>query len=204
MNGATAIFREDNFTFETFIMNNEDSNIASELEAISADAQKTFGNLSAAQINWKPSATGWSVGQCFEHLIKSNELFYDELERIASGTRSNSFLESYSPLSVFFGNLLINSLKKDARKFKAPTQKIVPPSEIDANIVEIFAAHQSELIGKIKRTESADWRKIKVTSPFMKLITYRLSDGYQVIVEHEKRHVRQAERVTQAEGFPKN
>lgn len=185
-------------------MNGENSNIVSELELISANAQTTFGNLSAEQINWKPSATGWSVGQCFEHLIKSNELFYDELERIASGTRNNSFLENYSPLSSFFGNLLINSLKKDSRKFKAPTQKIVPPSEIDANIVEIFTAHQAELTGKIRRTESADWRKIKVTSPFMKLITYKLSDGYQVIVEHEKRHVRQAERVAKTGGFPTN
>jgi hypothetical protein len=185
-------------------MSSENSNIAREIEAISADAQKTFGSLSGEQINWKPSETGWSVGQCFEHLIKSNELFYDELDKIASGTRKNSFLENYSPLSRFFGNLLISSLKKDERKFKAPTLKIVPPSEIDQNIVEIFAAHQSELIGKIRRTESADWRKIKVTSPFMKLITYRLSDGYQVIVEHERRHFRQAERVTQTEGFPKN
>lgn len=185
-------------------MSSENSMIAFELEAISADAQATFGGFSGEQINWKPSATGWSVGQCFEHLIKTNELFYEELEKIGNGTRTNSFLENYSPLSSFFGNLLINSLKKDARKFKAPTQKIVPPSEIDRNIVEIFAAHQSELIGKIRRTESADWQKIKVTSPFMKLITYRLSDGYQVIVEHEKRHVRQAERVTQTEGFPVN
>ena len=184
-------------------MNNEISKLVSELESISAEAQKTFVNLSAEQINWKPSATGWSVGQCFEHLIKSNELFYDELERIASGTRKNSLLENYSPLSSFFGNLLINSLKKDARKFKAPTQKIVPPSEIDANIVELFAAHQSELIGKIKQTATADWQRTKITSPFMKLITYKLSDGFQVVVEHEKRHVRQAERVLKAENFPR-
>ena len=176
--------------------------LVSELEKVSDDVQETFGNLSAEQINWKPSTDGWSVGQCFEHLIKANELFYGELEKIATGTRKNSFLEGYSPLSSFFGNLLISSLKKDARKFKAPTPKIVPPSEIDTNIVEIFAAHQSELIDKIKRTAVADWQKTKVTSPFMKLITYKLSDGYQVIVEHEKRHVRQAERVLQSESFP--
>jgi hypothetical protein len=162
---------------------------------IGRQAESTFGHLSAEQINWNPSADGWSVGQCFEHLIKSNELFYDDLERIASGDRKNSFLENYSPLSSFFGSLLINSLKNDARKLKAPTKKIVPPSEIDANIVELFAAHQTELIEKIKRTETTDWRKVKVTSPFIKLITYKLSDGFQVIVEHEKRHVRQAERI---------
>lgn len=183
-------------------MNAEISNLLSELQTISDDAQKTFGDLSAKQINWKLNADSWSVGQCFEHLIKSNELFYGELEKIASGTRRNSFLESYSPLSSVFGNLLINSLKKDARKFKAPSPKIVPPSEIDANIVEIFAAHQAELIGKIKQTETADWRKTKVTSPFLKIATYTLADGYQVIVEHEKRHVRQAEKVVKTEKFP--
>jgi hypothetical protein len=177
--------------------------ILSELQIISADVQKAFGKLSGEQINWKPSETGWSVGQCFEHLIKSNELFYGELDKIADGTRKNSFLENYSPLSGFWANLLIGSLKKDSRKFKAPTQKIVPLSEIDAEIIEKFASHQAELIGKIKRTESADWNKIKITSPFMSLMTYKLSDGFQVIVEHEKRHFRQAERLMGAEGFPK-
>ena len=176
--------------------------IITELQMISADTQKTFGKLSAEQINWKPSETGWSIGQCFEHLIKSNEMFYDEFDKIADGTRTNSLLESYSPLSGFWANLLIGSLKRDSRKFKAPTLDIVPPSEIDANIIEIFAGHQSKLISKIKQTESANWKKIKITSPFMSLITYKLSDSFQVIVEHEKRHLRQAERVTTASGFP--
>jgi hypothetical protein len=125
------------------------------------------------------------------------------MDKIADGTRRSSFLENYSPLSGFFGNLMISSLKKDERKFKAPSQKIVPLSDIDANIIEIFASHQAELVSKIKRTESADWNKTKITSPFMKLMTYKLSDGYRIFVEHEKRHFRQAERVTQASGFPK-
>ena len=180
------------------------SEVISELQKISDDTQKTFGEFSAQQINWKPSAEGWSVGQCFEHLIKTNELFFVELDKIAKGERKNSFLENYSPLSGFFGNLLISSLKKDQRKFKAPTKNIVPPSEIDAKIIENFAAHQTELIDKIKQCETADWQKIKITSPFMKLMTYKLSDGFQVVIEHEKRHFRQAERVLKAENFPKN
>ena len=184
-------------------MNTEISNLVSELQIISDDAQKTFGNFSATQINWKPGAGGWSVGQCFEHLIKTNELFYGELEKIAGGSRKNSFLENYSPLSSFFGNLLVRALKKDALKYKVPSPKIVPPSKIDGNIIELFAAHQSEIIEKIKQTENVDWRKTVITSPFMKLMTYRLADAYRSIVEHERRHFRQAERVLQAENFPK-
>ncbi len=184
-------------------MNTEISNLLSDLEAVSKDTQKTFGNLSAGQINWKPTAEGWSVGQCFEHLIKTNSLFFSELGKIASGTRKNSFLENYSPLSAFFGNLLVNSLKKDSRKFKAPSQAIVPPSEIDAKIIGQFTAHQTELVEKIKQTEKADWQKTVITSPFMKLMTYKLADGFRVVVEHERRHFRQAERVTQEKEFPK-
>ncbi len=185
-------------------MSDESDNLIRELEEISADALETFGDFSAEQLNWKSSAESWSVGQCFEHLIKANEIFYRKLDEIAAGEQKNSLLESYSPLSSFFGNLLVNSLKKDERKFKAPTRKIVPPSEIDPNIIEIFAAHHAELIGKIKRTEAANWRKVKITSPFMKLITYKLSDGYKIVVEHERRHFRQAARVAETGEFPKN
>ncbi len=179
------------------------SEVISELEKFTEDTQTTFGKLSPEQVNWKPGASGWSVGQCFEHLIKTNELFFKKLDEIADGKHEHSFLENWSPLSGFFGNLLKSSLKKDSRKFKAPTQKIVPPSEIDPNIVEIFAAHQAELIGKMKLTEKANWKKIKVTSPFLKIATYTLEDGYEIIVEHERRHFRQAERVVKSENFPK-
>ncbi len=185
------------------MVNQDLYNVIDEMTEIGQNAEFAFGHLSAEQINWKPSADGWSVGQCFEHLIKSNQLFFPELERIAGGQRKNSFLENYSPLSSIFGNLLINSLKKDERKFKAPSKAIVPPSDVDASIVELFAAHQADLIERVKSTVTADWEKTKITSPFMKLITYTLADGFRVVVEHERRHVRQAERLVRAENFPK-
>ncbi len=185
-------------------MKQELAKFVEDAEAISEDARKTFGNLSEEQINWKPSADGWSVGQCFEHLVKTNSLFFPELEKIAGGGRKNSFLENYSPFSSFIGNLMVKSLQKDGRKFKTPSKAIVPPSEIDASIVELFLAHQTDLIQRVIRTEKADWQKTKITSPFMKLITYGLADGYRIVVEHERRHVRQAERVLQAENFPAN
>lgn len=178
------------------------SETIAELEKISSNVEQQFGDFSPEQINWRPSAEGWSVGQCFEHLIKTNELFYPELETIAAGTRRNSFWENWSPFSGLGGSFLINSLKKDERKFKAPSQKIVPPSAVDAAIIEKFAAHQAELIEKIKKCEGADLQKTVITSPFVKLMTYRLADGLTVVLEHEKRHFRQAERVTQLDNFP--
>lgn len=176
--------------------------LTDELNQISQSAQATFGNLSPEQINWKPAPEGWSIGQCFEHLIITNRMFYPELEKIESGERKNSFWESYSPFTAFFGRMLIKSLQKDERKYKTSTAA-TPPSDVQPDIIEQFAKHQTDLGEKIRAVAAADWKKTIVTSPFLKIATYDLTDGFNIIVEHERRHFRQAERVLQAEGFPK-
>ena len=77
-----------------------------ELEYITADVRGSFAELTADEVNWKPSAESWSVGQCLEHLIKINSAYFPQLEAIIRGDRKQTFWENYSPLSGFFGNLL--------------------------------------------------------------------------------------------------
>src|SRR5687767_3491607 len=178
------------------------SEITTALKQVADDARSTFGGLSSEQLNWKPSENSWSVGQCFEHIIKTNEQFFPEFEKLASGTRKNSFIENYSPLTGFFGRFLIKAVSEDSKKAKAPSQKIVPPSDISADIIDRFTAHIGEVNRKIQSCGTADRRKTVVTSPFLAIFTYTLEDAYTVLVEHTKRHFRQANRVTRADGFP--
>jgi len=145
---------------------------------------------------------GWSVGQCFDHLIKSNEAFGPQFEELKSGGRKQTFWQNYSPLTGFFGNFLLKSLQNDAKKFKAPSKDIVPPSDIPADIIDRFVAHQADLIEKIGSIDGIDWGQTVVTSPFVSFMTYRLNTAFRIAVEHERRHFRQAERVMQTEGFP--
>ena len=44
------------------------------------ETTRTFGQLSADQLNWKPSKEEWSIGQCFDHLIISNRPFLTIIE----------------------------------------------------------------------------------------------------------------------------
>lgn len=176
--------------------------IISELQKTADDTRDSFGALSGEQLNWKPAEKSWSVGQCLEHLIKTNEQFYPEFTKLASGNRQNSFFESWSPLSGFFGRFLIKAVSEDSKKAKAPSAKIVPPSEIDADIVDRFTSHVSEVNEKVNACALADRKKTVVTSPFLAIFTYTLDDAYTVLVEHTKRHIRQAKRVMESEGFP--
>lgn len=176
--------------------------ITSGMQSVADDARAAFGALSAEQLNWKPSEKGWSVGQCFEHIIKTNLEFYPEFERLASGTRKNSIWENISPFTGWGGRFLINAVSIDSKKAKVPSKRVVPPSDIGADIIERFAEHIGDVNRKIEACANADRRKTVVTSPFLAIFTYTLDDAYTVLVEHTKRHFRQAERVTKAEGFP--
>jgi hypothetical protein len=180
------------------------SKIVEQLGAITEDARKVFGALSPAQLNWKPSAEQWSVGQCFDHLIVTNRSFFPLLEQVARGSRRNSTWESWSPFSGFFGRMVARSLEQEGgRKFKAP-KKIEPSSSgIDGDIIARFAEHQSELSALLKQTAGRDLEKIVVTSPISGLVTYRLPDACRIVVAHERRHFEQARRVTEAEAFPR-
>jgi len=127
--------------------------LISELEEIADKTRNAFGDLSPSQIYWKPSAESWSVGQCFEHLIKINSEFFPEIESIIKGEKKQKFWENYSPFSGFFGNLLFRSVSPEAkRKLKAPKVASPAASNISPTIIADFVKHQAELTDKIRRT----------------------------------------------------
>jgi len=176
--------------------------IVSDMNAVAEDAKATFATLSNEQLNWKPGEKSWSVAQCLDHIIKTNEQFYPEFAKLVSGTRKNSFWQSISPFTGWGGRFLIKAVSEDSKKAKAPSKSIIPPSDIEAGIVDRFAVHIAEVNKKVEAVADADRKKTVVTSPFLAVFTYSLDDAYTVLVEHSKRHIRQAKRVMDAEGFP--
>ncbi|MEJ7622552.1 MAG: DinB family protein [Pyrinomonadaceae bacterium] len=183
-------------------MDNRITDITSDMTAIADDVRDSFGSLNVDQLNWKPAEKSWSVAQCLDHVIKTNHEFDAEFEKLASGTRQNSFWENYSPFSGWAGRFLVGAVSEDSKKAKAPTQRIVPPSNVDSGIVEEFASEIAGVNKKVEACDGVDREKTVVTSPFLRVFTYKLDDALTVLVEHSKRHVRQAKRVMAATGFP--
>ncbi len=177
----------------------------SELAAVAKDTAEAFGDLSAEQLNWKPSEKQWSVAQCFDHLITTHSLYFKDLDRLASGDTKMSFWERYSPLSGFFGRFLIKGLDpKNTKKMKTTAKASPAKSEIGGDIIEKFSTHQSELADRIRRaSEKVDPDKQIVTSPLLGIVTYSLADAVKFIPMHCERHFDQAKRVLVSEGFPR-
>jgi len=188
-----------------YVMSDRTETVISELSQTAIDAKDALGGLSAAQLNWKPAEKGWSIAQCLDHLITTHSLYFPLFERLATGEMTPTFWEKNSPLSGYFGKFLIKSLRPENQKKSKTTLKASPSSsEIGGDIVDRYCEHQAQLIDHLKKIpDSIDPIKTVVTSPLMGFVTYSLDDCYSILAVHGPRHIGQAKRVTEAEGFPR-
>ena len=177
--------------------------IVAELESVSQDVKTKFGGLNAEQINWKPGADQWSVGQCLDHLITSNTKFFPVWERVLSGQQEKTFWQKMPFIPNFLGKMMVSSLGPVVKqKFKAPAVFQPSSSVIDPAIVSRFIEHQNEVIARMKQTEGQDLDRIIISSPATNAIVYSLLNAFRIVAAHERRHQAQAERVIETPRFP--
>lgn len=185
-------------------MNDSLPGLVAEAESIAVDAQRTFGGLTAAQLNWKPSADAWSVAQCFDHLIRINSTYFPTLRVIQESGYTPGWRDRLPFLLRVIGILVLKAVEPGApRKLKAAAHVTPATSAIDDRIVPRFVAHQQEVIRHMKHTgERGDLGRMIIVSPVASAAFYSVLDAFRIVVAHERRHIEQAARVTRASGFP--
>lgn len=167
------------------------------------EVTNSFSNLTADQLNWKPSPEEWSIGQCIDHLIVVNSFYPAILEKVLNKEK-RTFWEKLPFLPNFFGNMLIKYLEPKAqKKIKAP--KVFEPSSsnIDKDVIKRFSLSQNKLADLIKKTTDLPLDKTIITSPVSPVVTYSLLHAYTILTTHDKRHFDQAMKVYQLTSFPK-
>jgi len=185
-------------------MNDELPQLIDDLNAVATDAGTTFGPLTNEQLNWKPSPEEWSVAQCLDHLITSNQGYIPIFNKINRGEYKRSLKERLPVLPGVFGSLVVNAVKPETkRKLKAGKAFQPASSEIPADIVSRFATQQKQISELMKLNQELNLRQVIITSPVLSIVTYSLFDAYRIIVSHDQRHVAQAKRVMAREGFPR-
>ena len=169
------------------------------LDTVARDAQETFGDLDARQLNWRPDPARWSVGQCFDHMLTVNRLVFQAADDAKS---PRSIWQRLPVLPRMFGKMLVRSQSpEDKRRFSAPP-KGHPASNIAADVVRRFLDQHREAIVRLEMLNERDAARAIMTSPFFNFLTYSVLDGWRLIVAHDRRHFEQARRVTRTAGFP--
>lgn len=184
-------------------MSNQISGLIANARIISGEVEENFGELTAEQLNWKPDAETWSVGQCFEHLITTNNLYFEKIEKVADGTHVNNWYSAIPLVPALIGKILKKAVSPDSQR-KIKTFPIFEPaySDISETIVRDFQKNQDKLISFMDKTKDFDIKKIKIPEPISVALNVTLADAFEILVIHERRHFDQAQRVLGLEEFP--
>ena len=173
-----------------------------EIERVTAAVRQEFGSLTPAQLNWKPAADRWSVGECLEHLLAANGHYFGIVESILAGRYRKPFLANIPGYAGMCGRMLVNAVSPQAAR-KVKTVAIFEParSKVDADEVARFAEHQKKLVASIRSSERLNLEKTIIASPATSAIVYSLLDAWRLLAAHEVRHLGQARNVTKTDGF---
>lgn len=155
-----------------------------------------FGGLSADALNWKPSPEQWSIAQNIEHLIKINESFLVQAEKLRNGQQQLPWYASFGFTGTWMGKMLLKSVQPETRK-KVKTFPIWHPTEssIPAAILPQFVQQQHRLKKLIEESSELLSDKAMIASPASRFIFYRLDVAFDILVSHEQRHLLQAKQV---------
>lgn len=184
-------------------MNEELIQLIASLQTVTEDTQDSFGQLSAEQLNWTPHSDQWSIAQCLDHLIVINSGYFSIFNKIVNGEYRPRFRERLPLLPRLFGPLILKVVQPQSqRKFKTSAEFEPTKSDIDADIIEKFSRHQQQMINLMKQTTNLNLQGIIITSPVGSVVTYSLLDAFKIVTAHEQRHLAQAKRVMERDGFP--
>ncbi len=173
-----------------------------ELSANDQTAQALAAGLTEEQLNWQSTQGSWSVGQCLEHLCRTNEAYLGSISA-ALKEKPDSPVEQITP--GWFGRWFIRSFVEPSPKGKrasAPS-KIRPAAHVDIAVLDRFLFSNKSCRELIVRARRKDINRIRFWNPFVPGIRFTVGTGLEIIAGHERRHLLQAERVRDSAKFPR-
>ena len=160
--------------------------------------ENRFSNLNEHQINWKPSAKSWSIGQVIEHLIKTSESYFTITDKLNSKDFKPSMLTKFKFVPKLFGSMIMKAVDPETkRKYKTMGTFTPEMSNVPVNILNKFKESQQQLVKFIEDNIDLILNKTVVPSPINKHIIYHFDTVIDILINHQKRHFNQAERVMQ-------
>jgi hypothetical protein len=152
-----------------------------------------FKNQPTAYLNWKENPESWSVLECIEHLNRYGDFYIPEITNKIKNSKHNTseifksnWLGKYFSKSVSY-NESLNTMK---------TFKSMNPlnSKLNIQTLEKFINQQHQIIELLDKSKNVNLDKTKTAISISKLIKLRLGDTFRVLIFHNERHIKQAEK----------
>ena len=174
--------------------------LISELENADGRAERLARPLTSQQLNWRPAPDAWSIGQCLQHLLISNQIY---LPAIAASLEGRQQLPVPEVVLGRFSRWFIKNYigPSNGARAQAP-RKIRPAVEVESSVLDTFLRSNDASRNLIAKASAYDVNRIRFRNPFIPLLRFTVGTGLEIVSQHESRHLLQAERVRQAGSFP--
>lgn len=158
--------------------------------------QKVSG-LSEAQMHFKPSEEAWSISQCLEHIIITENMIFEMIKETMEKPENPERREEIK----FSDNEIMAMVTDRSEKYKAPEMLIAEGKYNDPETaVKDLEKQRSEIISFIKDTPIEDLRNRVTDSPAGAGDTYQ---SLLFLAGHTARHTLQIEEIKASADFPK-
>lgn len=172
-----------------------------ELTRENINTVESFKKQPISSLNWKQNSESWSVLECIEHLNRYGDFYIPEItQKIENAKHNNAEVFKSNWLGKYFSKAV--AYKENLNKMK--TFKSMNPvnSQLNIQTLEKFIVHQHEIIDLLNKAKHVNLDKTKTAISISKLIKLKLGDTFRVLIFHNKRHVKQAEKVLQMATIP--
>ncbi|MFK7000795.1 DinB family protein [Flavobacterium oreochromis] len=140
------------------------------------------------------SKTSWNILECLEHLNLYEDYYLPEIERIISKSTSKPKI-NYT--SGWLGNYFANSMlvAKGISKIKTFKDKNPLGISLDISTIDRFLEHQNQLLHLLERAKEVNLERERIKISIVPWLTIQLGDIFRFIVNHDERHIAQAQKI---------
>ncbi|MBP6716835.1 MAG: DinB family protein [Acidobacteria bacterium] len=174
-----------------------------ERRAIEADLTPILQTLSPAQFNWQPDAgRAWSVGQCVDHLARTNRQYCAALREAVARARPRT--ERTDGVPNLLGRWFIARLEPPVRLRVPAPRSLQPAATLDPIAVRReFDASLDEIRDVLALAWSVDLSHARFRNPLAGgLPVFNIATGFLVMLAHMRRHAVQVRAVMARSNFP--
>lgn len=164
--------------------------------------ERTRQNIAKAEIlksktdtalNHKVTLDSWSALECLDHLNRYGRFYLPEISKQINETLSRK--EAYFKSGIL-GNYFANSLLPKDKLNKMKTFKSMNPlnSKLDRTVINDFLDQQNQILELLDKALNVSLNKTKTGISISKWIKLKLGDTFRVVIYHNQRHIKQAEK----------
>lgn len=154
--------------------------------------QDLFCHLTDEQLNQTDGAQ-WSIAQNIEHLILINSSYFPIIDQLNQNVYKRPFHGRIQFIVKFLGGFVKQSVEPSRQK-KMKTFPVWEPKEATVlhDVIDQFRAHHQDLKRYVELATPFIQNKTVIHSPASKVIVYELDTVFDIIIQHELRHIEQA------------